>query len=65
MKKFETEVRLNREMSLMDVTLHVVRQVVIIGFVTILVISGALMIILTVIGGKDFIRKMKGPSKEK
>jgi hypothetical protein len=47
------------------VEINVARQVVIIGFVTIFVTSGALMIILTVIGGKDFIRKMKGPSKEK
>jgi hypothetical protein len=41
------------------VELDIARQVVIIGFVTIFITSGILMIVLTIIGGKQFIQKIK------
>jgi hypothetical protein len=47
------------------VELDIARQVVIIGFVTIFVTSGILMIVVTVIGGKEFIRKIKKSLEEK
>jgi hypothetical protein len=47
------------------VELDIARQVVIIGFVTIFVTSGILMIVVTVIGGKEFIKKIKKSLEEK
>jgi hypothetical protein len=47
------------------VELDIARQVVIIGFVTIFVTSGILMIVITAIGGKEFIRKIKKSLEEK
>jgi hypothetical protein len=47
------------------VELDIARQVVIIGFVTIFVTSGILMIVVTIIGGKEFIRKIKKSLEEK
>jgi hypothetical protein len=47
------------------VELDIARQVVIIGFVTIFATSGALIIVLSFLGGKEFIQKIKGSLKEK
>jgi hypothetical protein len=47
------------------VELNVARQVVIIGFVTIFVTSGILIIVFAVLGGKEFIQKIIGSLKEK
>ncbi len=47
------------------VELNVARQVVIIGFVTIFVTSGILIIVLAAIGGKEFIQKIMGSLEEK
>jgi hypothetical protein len=47
------------------VELDIAHQVVIIGFVTIFVTSGILMIVLTALGGKEFIKKIKESFKEK
>jgi hypothetical protein len=47
------------------VELDIARQVVIIGFVTIFVTSGILMIVITAIGGKEFIKKIKKSLEEK
>ena len=47
------------------VELDIAREVVIIGFVTIFVTSGILMIVITAIGGKEFIRKIKKSLEEK
>jgi Mechanosensitive ion channel, conserved TM helix len=47
------------------IELDIARQVVIIGFVTIFVTSGVLIIILSFFGGKEFIRKIKESLKEK
>ena len=43
---------------------NIARQAVMIGFVTIFVTSGVIMIVLTFVGGKEFIQKMKKSSKE-
>jgi hypothetical protein len=47
------------------IELDIARQVVIIGFVTIFVTSGVLIIVLSFFGGKEFIRKIKESLKEK
>jgi hypothetical protein len=47
------------------VELDIAREVVIIGFVTIFVTSGILMIVITAVGGKEFIRKIKKSLEEK
>jgi hypothetical protein len=47
------------------VELDIARQVVIIGFVTIFVTSGVLVIVLSFFGGKEFIRKIKESLKQK
>jgi Mechanosensitive ion channel, conserved TM helix len=47
------------------VELDIARQVVIIGFVTIFVTSGVLIIVLSFFGGKEFIRKIKESLKQK
>jgi len=46
------------------VELNVARQVVIIGFVTIFVTSGILIIVLAALGGKEFIQKIMESLKE-
>jgi hypothetical protein len=47
------------------VELNVAHQVVIIGFVTIFVTSGILIVVLAAIGGKEFIQKINESLKEK
>jgi high-affinity Fe2+/Pb2+ permease len=47
------------------VELEIARQLVIIGFVIIFVSLCILMIVLVVMGGREFIQKMKDSSKEK
>jgi hypothetical protein len=47
------------------VELDIARQVVIIGFVTIFVTSGVLLVVLAAVGGKEFIQKIKKSLEEK
>jgi Mechanosensitive ion channel, conserved TM helix len=47
------------------IELDIARQVVIIGFVTIFVTAGILIIVLAALGGKEFIQKIMGSLKEK
>lgn len=56
MKKFQTEVHLSREMALTEI--DVSREIVVVGFSVTIVTLGVLVIVMTTIGGKQFVAKV-------